>query len=53
MSVFKARIYELLKEKERETSGVAVANAWLSKEAASVDAVNKMGTFRYGSNIEI
>lgn len=45
MTVFKARIHQLLKEKEEEASGVT-ASVWLSKEAASVDRVNKMGTFR-------
>jgi hypothetical protein len=46
MSLFQQRIYQLLKEKEEQVSTMEIASAWLSREAASVDRVNKMGTFR-------
>jgi hypothetical protein len=46
MLLFQQRIYLLLKEKEEEASIMEIASAWLSREAASVDRVNKMGTFR-------
>lgn len=46
MSVLKRRIALLLKDKEETAMTAAVANSWLSNEAASFQAINRAGTFR-------
>jgi len=46
MSVLKRRIAQLLKDKEETAMTAAVANSWLSNEAASFQAINRAGTFR-------
>ena len=46
MSVLKRRISLLLRDKEETAMTTAVANSWLSNEAASFQAINRAGTFR-------
>lgn len=46
MAVLKQRIAQLLKDKEETVMTAAVANSWLSNEAASFQAINRAGTFR-------
>jgi len=46
MSVLKRRIAQLLRDKEDTAMTAAVANSWLSNEAASFQAINRAGTFR-------
>ena len=45
IDVIKRRVHHLLKEKEETVSGHLSEN-WLSREAASMEATNKAGTFR-------
>jgi len=46
MLVLKWRITQLLRDKEETAMTAAVANSWLSNEAASFQAINRAGTFR-------
>jgi len=46
MAVLKRRIALLLKDKEETVMTAAVANSWLSNEAASFQAISRAGTFR-------
>ncbi len=46
LDVLKQRICGLLKEKEETVMVPGMAQGWLCKEAASVEAVTKAGTFR-------
>jgi len=46
MLVLKRRITQLLRDKEETAMTAAVANSWLSNEAASFQAINRAGTFR-------
>ncbi len=45
LEVVRQRVYMLLKDKETKKSG-DIAKHWLSREAASLDVINKAGTFR-------
>ena len=44
--MLKQRIALLLRDKEETAMTAAVANSWLSNEAASFQAINRAGTFR-------
>ena len=46
MAILKRRIAQLLRDKEETVMTAAVANSWLSNEAASFQAINRAGTFR-------
>ena len=46
MAVLKRRIAVLLRDKEETAMTAAVANSWLSNEAASFQAISRAGTFR-------
>ena len=47
LAALKTRICLLLKEKEEQAMNPMFAEQWLCREAASVEAINKAGTFRY------
>jgi len=47
LKVLKQRICALLDDKEKMAMSPSIANNWLCNEAASFQAINKAGTFRY------
>jgi hypothetical protein len=47
MEVLKRRIAQLLRDKEETAMIASIATNWLSSEAASFQAINRAGTFRY------